>query len=223
MSEPTSPASTPLGPHRQRLRWAAGVLSLGVGGLTGLVLPGCSSVPKSSPSGGVLGRGPAPGAMGRSGSLPPDGATTPLPGTAPVPGLAVEPTSREQQALATERQWLQAWFKDTPVRIAEEPGGLIVEVPIAFAFDKARSEPKPPLLAVLDKVSQSLLRQPQARLGLVAAPDDGNAVATTALATQRAAQVRRYLIGRGVAASRLGPPAGTSAAALQLRMEIAAP
>ena len=218
MTEPTSPASTPLGPYRQRLRWAAGVLSVGATGLTGLVLTGCSSMPESSPSSRV----PASGAMGRPGSLPPDGAS-PLPGTAPMPASAVEPTSREQQALSTERQWLQAWFKDTPVRIGEELGGLVVEVPIEFAFDKGRSEPKPPLLAVLDKVSQSLLRQPQARLGLVAAPDDGNAVTTTALATQRAAQVRRYLISRGVVASRLGPPAGTSAAALQLRMEIAAP
>ena len=156
---------------------------------------------------------PAPPASGTAATpTPTPGATAP---TAPAP--------TDTSALATERQWLQSWFKDTPVLITEEPGAVGVEVPREFSFEPGRSELKAPLIAVLDKVSQSLRRLPQARLELVSAPDDDKATAATPLATQRAMQVRRYLIGRGVLASRLDAPSANRAAAVQLRMELGAP
>lgn len=162
---------------------------------------------------------PLPGQVSKPAPTAPGTAATPAPGaTAPT-----APAPMETSPLATERQWLQSWFKDTPVLITEEPGAVGVEVPREFSFEPGRSELKAPLIAVLDKVSQSLRRLPQARLELVSAPDDDRATAATPLATQRAMQVRRYLIGRGVLASRLDPPSANRAAAVQLRMELGAP
>ena len=54
-------------------------------------------------------------------------------------------------ALSTERQWLQQWFKDTPVQIAQQGDAVSVDLPREFAFDTARSQVKPPLAAVLDR------------------------------------------------------------------------
>ena len=126
-------------------------------------------------------------------------------------------------ALSTERQWLQQWFKDTPVQIVQQGDAVSLDVPREFAFDAARSQVKPPLAAVLDKLAQSLRRVPQARLELVAAPGDGSGGGSAAspLAMQRATQVRKHLLSRGVPEAQLGSPSVTTVAAVQLRMELA--
>jgi len=89
-------------------------------------------------------------------------------------------------------------------------------VPREFCFDAGRSQVKPPLAVVLDKVAQSL-RRSGARLPHVAAP--GDTPSASPLALQRAAQVRKHLLARGVPAARLGAPAATTVAAVQVRME----
>ena len=152
------------------------------------------------------------------------GCATP-PAKAPGPASRSAPQAvsvpRDPEALSTERQWLQQWFKDTPVQIVQHSDAVSVDVPREFAFDTARSQVKPPLAAVLDKLAQSLRRVPQARLELVAAPGDGSAA--SALAVTRATQVRKHLLSRGVPESQLGSPSATTVAAVQLRMELAAP
>lgn len=152
--------------------------------------------------------------------------TTPKPAEAPaaVPPVttpAPAPAPRSS-SLAVERQWLQSWFKGTPVRIVQQPDGDVsVDVPREFCFDAGQSKVLPPLAAVLDKVSQSLRRTPGARLELLAAP--GDSAADTALALQRAKQVRSHLLGKGVSGAQLGAPSAGAAPAVQLRLALAAP
>jgi outer membrane protein OmpA-like peptidoglycan-associated protein len=154
-------------------------------------------------------------------SSTPPAAPVAAPTTPTAPGTA-PPAPQKPAALAVERQWLQSWFEGTPVLIVQRSETtLIVEVPREFCFDAGRSQVKPALAAVLDKVAESLRRKPQVRLEQVAAP--GDAAGASPMAQQRAAQVRSYLIARGVPASRIGPPTVAPGAAVLLRMELAAP
>lgn len=146
-------------------------------------------------------------------------------GTAPTgaspqatPG-AVEPTAPPQHPsrLDIERDWLKSWFQGTPVVIVRQGAGLRVEVPLVHAFEPGQQQVKPALGAVLDKVAESLRRNPRARLQRVAAPGDGSS--DVALAIQRATQVRAHLRSRGVPDARLGSPSRTTVAAVQLRLE----
>jgi outer membrane protein OmpA-like peptidoglycan-associated protein len=148
--------------------------------------------------------GPGPGAL-----------ETPPP--SPKPAAPVRPA-----AVAVERQWLQSWFKDTPVRIEQRSASAFqIEVPREFCFDIGRSEIKPPLAAVLDKLAQSLQRKPELRVEQLAAPAD--VAMAPALAQQRAENVRRQLLERGVSSSRLAAPGVAPVPALQLRIGLAAP
>ena len=122
----------------------------------------------------------------------------------------------------TERQWLESWFKGTPVRIDQRADGAIdIEVPREFCFDVGSGATKPALAAVLDKLAESLHRAPLARVPLIAAPAD--AVAAPTLALQRAQQVREGLGSRGVAEARLGSPTAAVAASLHLHVVAASP
>ena len=133
-----------------------------------------------------------------------------------------QPAAPRSSSLGVETQWLQSWFEGTPVRIVQQPDGAVsVEVPREFCFNAGQSKVKPPLAAVLDKVAQSLLRTPNARLELLAAPGDD--AEPSPLAQQRSKQLRRYLLARGVPAAQLGTPGVTTAAAVQLRMAISTP
>jgi len=153
--------------------------------------------------------------------------TTPKP---PEPQVAVPPVTAlppaptpapRSSSLAVERQWLQSWFKGTPVRIVQQADGDVsVDVPREFCFDAGQSKVLPPLAAVLDKVSQSLRRSPGARLELLAAP--GDQAAGTALALQRAKQLRSHLMGKGVPEAQLGEPSAATVPAVQLRLALAA-
>ncbi len=142
----------------------------------------------------------------------------------PVPAGPVTADERTAvaSALTVERQWLGSWFKGTPVAIAQRNDGAVtIDVPREFCFDRGQSTLKPALAAVLDKLAESLRRVPRAGLPLLAAPDDVKGI--TPLALQRAARIQDHLRSRGVPAVRLGKPAATTVAAVQLRMEAAPP
>ena len=152
-------------------------------------------------------------------------AVAPVP--EPPPPVAPPPTPAEQRTaaastLAVERQWLAAWFKGTPVVIAQRPNGAVtVDVPREFCFDPGQDVIKPALAAVLDKVAQSMRRTAIAELSLIAAPADASGGA--ALAVKRATRVRESLRSRGVAEPRLTKPTAASGPAVQLRIEAASP
>ncbi len=143
-----------------------------------------------------------------------------LPGaarTTAAPSAARDAAASQPSGLAAERQWLQSWFKGTPVRIEQQDASLFsIEVPREFSFDAGRSAVKPPLGAVLDKLAQSLQRKPTARVTLLAAPGDD--AAASPLALQRAGNVRKHLLARGVMLQQLGPPTTAPVAAVQLRI-----
>jgi outer membrane protein OmpA-like peptidoglycan-associated protein len=171
--------------------------------LVAVALGGCAAVAPVAPGSAV---GPA--------------APPPTPAPAPAPRNEAEQRAGAASALTTARQWLQSWFEGTPVLIEQHRNGpLAIEVPQPFGFDAGRSEVKPPLAAVLDKLAQSLRRMPLTRLTLVAAPGEPG---KPDLGTRRAEQVRRRLLARGVPADRIGPPSVSTAAAVQLRVEIVA-
>ncbi|MBG6078833.1 outer membrane protein OmpA-like peptidoglycan-associated protein [Rubrivivax gelatinosus] len=116
-----------------------------------------------------------------------------------------------------ERQWLQSWFDGTPVVIAQQGSGPVaVNVPLEFSFDAGKRGVKPPLAAVLDKLAESLRRQPQMTLAL-AAPGDAGGDET--LAAQRAAALRSYLLGRGASSAQLGTPQAAAGRAVRLQLE----
>ena len=145
-------------------------------------------------------------------------STTPAPAP-PVSASAPPPATPAPRpsGLAVERQWLQSWFDGTPVRIAQRSeSAFSIEVPREYCFDPGKQGVKAPLAAVLDKLAQSLQRKQAARVELLAAP--GDAAAASALAQQRADNVRKHLIARGVSSEQLGPPTTTSVAAVQLRI-----
>ena len=160
---------------------------------------------------------------------PPQRSETARPEAPAVPPAPPAPSAADQRAaapaaLAAERKWLQSLFAGTPVRIAQtRDGPVVVDVPREFCFEPGQSVIKPPLAAVLDKVSQSMRRAPLARLTLLAAPEDAGAAASSSLAEARAAQLQKHLQSRGVAATRIGKPTVTTVAAVQLRLESAAP
>jgi outer membrane protein OmpA-like peptidoglycan-associated protein len=150
-------------------------------------------------------------------ATPPGGSAA----TSSQPPAARDTAAARPSGLAVERQWLQSWFKGTPVRIeALGADAISIEVPREFSFDAGRSVVKPPLAAVLDKLAQSLQRKPAARVELLAAP--GDAEAASPLALQRAGNVRKHLFARGVTLEQLGPPTATPVAAVQLRIGLAA-
>lgn len=164
-----------------------------------LMLAGCAVTPS--------GTGPA--------------STAPTPPAAPAADPAADPDAGRPTALMIERQWLQSWFKGTPVRISQRgEGPLDVAVPVEFSFDAGRSPVRPALAAVLDKLAESLRRVPSARLVLLAAPADAKQDARQAatLAAQRGARIRAHLLSRGVPSGQLGAPTASSAPAVQLRV-----
>jgi len=171
-------------------------VSRAVGFVAALLLQACGTTPKPPES-------PV--------AVPPVQAAPPAPAPAP-----------RASSLAVERQWLQSWFKGTPVRIVQHSDGDVsVDVPREFCFEAGQSKVLPPLAAVLDKVSQSLRRTPGARLELLAAPSDQ--ATGTALAMQRAKQLRGHLLGKGVPGAQLGEPSVATVPAVQLRLALAAP
>lgn len=164
--------------------------------------------------GGCAGVTPRPGPPGAGASSAPAAPAAPASG----PGAAPNARTAAAEALAIEQRWLQDWFRGTPVRISQRGDGtLAVDVPREFCFDSGRSQVKPALGAVLDKVAESLRRRPGTRLTLLSAPSD-TATAPPTLALQRATGVQRHLRDRGVASARLGEPVAEGSTAVQLRI-----
>jgi outer membrane protein OmpA-like peptidoglycan-associated protein len=167
--------------------------------------------------------------------------TTPLPSAGPVvpapvggqPGMPGAPGTSTDAAppaksapppspLATEKRFLDEWFRGTPVVIAAQaPVSLTVDVPLANSFVAGQSEVRPALNAVLERVAESLKRQIGARIA-VSAPSDLSGPPT--LAGTRAAKVREALVAKGVASTRIAvAEAAKPGAALQLRLSLPPP
>jgi hypothetical protein len=153
-----------------------------------------------------------------------------LPSKSPMPpssGLPSRGAEAHRQAesksipnLGAEQRWLDAWFRGTPVVVAQnDDGDLIIEVPQAYCFESGRTQMRPALLAVIDKVSQSLRRTPSARVTRLAAPEERGGASL--LANQRAAELHKRLMEHGVKAARLAEPTTTLAKAVQLRIGLA--
>jgi outer membrane protein OmpA-like peptidoglycan-associated protein len=152
------------------------------------VLVGCATntAAPGAPSGaapdGTYGSPTAPGVPGAPAGKP--GAT---PGVSP---------------LAAEQRFLEDWFRGTPVVIAAQaPAALQVDVPLANSFDAGKSDIKPALNAVLERVAESLRRQSGARI-TVTAPADANGVSAT-LSAQRTVRLREALVAKRVALPRV--------------------
>lgn len=127
--------------------------------------------------------------------------------------------ARPPSPLAAERQWLQSWFRGTPVQVSQSgSGALAVDVPREHSFEPGRHQVKPALGAVLDKLAESLRRLPRARVVQVAAPADADG--GTALAQQRAHQVRLHLLARGIAPTRLNAGSVSAGSGVQLRVDV---
>jgi len=139
-------------------------------------------------------------------------------GTTPstVPGAPAPKVS-----LAAEQRRLADLFHGTPVVFQmQSDGSLRVEVPLRHSFDTGGSTVKPPLAAVLDRISKS--QRGQATRLQVAAPGDAGAH-NPLLARDRAASTRDYMVAHGVAATRFSALTPTRSDAVEIVVaEIAA-
>lgn len=103
--------------------------------------------------------------------------------------------------LASEQVRLAELFRGTPVSFTmQQDGSLRATVPRRFSFDAGGIKVKPPLAAVLDRLAKSQL--PSTTRLRVSAPADPE-TRGPALARDRALSVRDYLMGQGIAPTRL--------------------
>lgn len=106
--------------------------------------------------------------------------------------------------VVTERRWLEEWFGNTPVVISQlNDNTLQLSVPMVHSFDPGRIVPRPALLAVLDRVAESLRRQTSARLSVSAAPDAG---APASQGLNRAHRIIEHIVSRRVMPDRISTP-----------------
>jgi hypothetical protein len=142
----------------------------------------------------------------------PPAPSTPVPDASEATVPPSRPVMPPDAPLAAEARWLAELFAGTPVQVSgERDGSVRLAVPMKYAFDApAAAAPKPPLQAVLDKLSQSLKRQPAARLQ--AAPPAGKGSA------ERLAAIRSHLAGRGVPNWRVAAAAPAEADQVLLRL-----
>ena len=150
--------------------------------LLAALLTACGTLaPSKSPAPGAPGgasRSPAPPAV----AVPARPASEARP-TAPVPAPVPAPSP-----LASESRWLTELFGATPVTVRDGSDGSVeLLVPTVHAFDAGANLPKPAIKAVLDRLAQSLLRQPMARLQLTAPSP-----------AARAAALKDHLGARGI-------------------------
>lgn len=114
---------------------------------------------------------------------------------------AAPPAMPAVPTLADEHRRLSGLFEGTTVVIEMTGDGrLRLEVPLKHSFDAGRSAVKPPLAALLDRVANGVKRQRATELRIAAPPDPGGGAA---LAAERAASTRDYLVSRGVAVTRI--------------------
>lgn len=169
-----------------RVRWITWPgMSSGWMGLLALVLGACTTAPPTE--------------------SPAEAAVRPNPS---APRAPVRPPP--EPMLAQEARWLRDWFDGTPVQVSTPAdGSLQVWVPQPHAFfEPAQADPlKPGLKAVLDRVAQSLQRQPRSRLEVQAATP-----------TVRAEAVRQHLSARGVSAARVSAQVQAGLAGVRLNL-----
>lgn len=182
--------------------------------MAGLLLAACGSAPRSTAP------APAPTAPNTpAGNHPPPAPATPATAAPATPAPRAEarpatPAGPRVSPLAAEQRWLEQLFEGTPVRISSEADGQVLnlQVPVAFSFEADSPKPKPALQAVLDKVGQSLKRQPGSKLR-IGAPGPA----------ARALAARQHLLSRGVAAHRVEAASSTQGDGVVLRLSLAAP
>lgn len=127
----------------------------------------------------------------------------------PPPNAATRAASTKAN-LAVEKLRLAELFRGTPVLFALQPdGSLRSEVPLHFSFDTGKAVVKPPLAAVLDRIATGQLNE--ATQIVVSAPNDP-ATKDATLVGGRSASLRDYLVGRGLAATRIvvAPSSGSA-------------
>jgi len=127
--------------------------------------------------------------------------SSPQSGAKPAPNAATKAAST-RASLAVEKLRLSELFRGTPVVISLQPdGSLRADVPLHFSFDPGKSAVKPPLAAVLDRIANGQVNEITHLV--IAAPADPPPAKSATLVGERATAVRDYLVGRGLAASRL--------------------
>ncbi len=99
----------------------------------------------------------------------------------------------------------QSGSKELGIDMTEQPdGSLKVNVPSSVSFDTGSYALKPDLLPVLDSVAKTLNEHPELRVKAVGHTDNtGQLSLNETLSRNRAQAVANYLIGKGVAASRM--------------------
>lgn len=158
-------------------RRVAGGLVLGLA----TVLAACGTWTAPQSPAPVVGAGRSPTPPASTGPSRPPADTR-----APAPALAA-PTP-VPAPLAHESRWLTELFGATPVTVRDGSDGSVeLLVPTVHAFDAGAAQPKPAIKAVLDRLAQSLLRQPTARLQLTAPSPPARATA-----------LKDHLGGRGI-------------------------
>jgi hypothetical protein len=179
-----------------------------------LGLGACSSVPSSGPAGAPW---PAPAPRSTSNTPPPNAALpeNPLP---PPAEASTVPPAPAIAPIVNEKRWLEEWFARTPVVIRQlNDSTLQLTVPMANSFDTGQLPPKPALVAVLDRLAESMRRQLNTRLAVVISPDNG---APTSQALNRAQRVTEHLGTRRVQAQRVVTSrVGLPGAAVQLQLQ----
>lgn len=125
------------------------------------------------------------------------------PAAPPSPTLdpSAQSTTPARATLLSEQGRLSELFRGTPVTFTMQvDGSMRATVPRVFSFDAGAIKVKPPLAAVLDRLSKSQL-QSASRLRVSTPSDTGKP--GSALARDRALSVRDYLMGQGIAPTRL--------------------
>ena len=173
-------------------------LSLAVA-LAGTLMVGCSSMSERE-------RGTAQGAaVGVAAGAVIGAATGGNAGRGAVLGGAVGAIAGNlwSKRMEDKREALARASAGTGIEVQRtDDNRLRVSVPSDFSFDTGRADIKPAMRPVLDEMARNL--DPGVRLWVVGHTDSTGSDATNqSLSMERAQAVRGYLVGRGVASSRI--------------------
>lgn len=138
---------------------------------------------------------------------PPPPATIQAPSVAPgaVPARAAGVSYVWSDKLAASAQRLNSGLQGNGVAVSQTTDQrLWVSLPVDAAFAAGRAAVKPTATAWLDQVAAALRELPRAEVQIVSDADaTGNDNSARALALERAASARDWLVIRGVAAQRI--------------------
>ena len=148
--------------------------------------------------------------------------TTPMQPKQPAPNPAPNPATKSASTkanLAIEKLRLAELFRGTPVLFALQPdGSLRADVPLQYSFDAGKAAVKPPLAAVLDRIAAG--QRDESTQVVVHAPGEA---AAKALAGERAASVRNYLVAHGLPEPRVAVSGSVGAAVVRIVVADASP